>query len=269
MSAPESVRAIYKPRSVDSHKGTHGHALLIAGFPGKVGAAVLCANGCLRSGAGLTTVNIPFSERAILQTALPEAMLTFREEEIDWKKYAAAGIGPGTGVDVKSILREVLEHSDLPAVIDADAITILSESKKLKNKLRPGLILTPHPKEFDRVFGDHMSREAQMKKARDVAASTGAVILLKGERTFITTGDEDYTNPSGNAGLAKGGSGDLLTGMITALLAAGYQPYDAARLGAYLHGVAADIAVLQQSEESLLASDVAGCIGRAFQSISV
>jgi NAD(P)H-hydrate epimerase len=267
----EIITGLIKPRVADSHKGTYGHSLLIAGNKGRMGAAVLSARACLRTGTGLLTVNIPAEERFILQTTIPEAMLIFREEEIGLDKYSAIGIGPALGTDIASIkiLSDVLYQYKKNILLDADALTILSERAELWNPLQEGTILTPHVKEFDRLFGENDNKTERINKAIDISKKYPWIIVLKDHETLIIENGDAWISNTGNAGLAKGGSGDILSGMITALLAQGYAPFIAAKIGVYLHGVAADIAIKEQSLESLLASDVIEKIGAAFKSLLV
>jgi NAD(P)H-hydrate epimerase len=264
------ITSLIKPRNADSHKGTYGHSLLVAGSKGKMGAAVIAAKACLRSGTGLLTVNIPFSERVILQTALPEAMLTDRKNAIIWNNFSAIGIGPAIGISSKNVLllTDIFKNYKHPIVIDADAISILAKHKNLWKNIPAGSILTPHPAEFDRMFGK--SQKERMEKAIAISTQYPWVVVLKNHQTLIASEGKAYLNITGNAGLAKGGSGDMLTGMITALLAQGYPSLIAAKIGTYLHGLAADIAIEEaQSMESLLATDVVEYIGKAFIRLNI
>lgn len=264
------IKSILKTRMEDSHKGTYGHALLFAGSKGKMGAAVISSKACLRSGVGLLTVNIPEEERSIMQTSLPEAMLQFREDEkMDLSVFSAIAIGPAFGVDEVAVhlFRKIIPPVNQPIVFDADAITILSSEQDILNHLPINSILTPHPKEFDRLFGEHTSIEDRQKTAHQKAKELNCVIVLKGNKTFITNGIESFINETGNSGLAKGGSGDALTGIIVSLLAQNYSTLEAAKLGVYLHGLAADLTLKNQSEESMLISDVLESLGLAFKEI--
>ncbi len=268
-TAKDSILSLIKKRNPDSHKGNYGHALLIAGNTGKMGAAVIAAKACLRTGAGLLTVNVPTEERAILQTVIPEAMLQMREhKKNDFHLYNAIGIGSGIGTDKSSkrLLETVLKLSGIPTVYDADALNILSENKKDFSRIAKGAVITPHLKEFDRLFGEHQLTEDRINTAIKVAYEFDIVVVLKSHNTLVTYNGEQYINTTGNAGLAKAGSGDALTGMIVALLAQGYDSFTAAKLGVYLHGLAADIAIENQSVESMLITDVIECIGKAFVS---
>lgn len=264
------IKSILKVRSENSHKGTFGHALLFAGSKGKMGAAVISSKACLRSGVGLLTINIPEDERSILQTSLPEAMLQFRaEEKIDLSVFSAIAIGPAFGIDEVSVqlFRKIILLVNQPIVFDADTLTILSSEKDSLNQLPINSILTPHPKEFDRLFGENFSLEERQEKAYQKAKELKCVIVLKGNKTFITNGIESFVNETGNSGLAKGGSGDALTGIIVSLLAQNYSTLEAAKLGVYIQGLAADLTLKNQSEESMLISDVIENLGLAFKEV--
>lgn len=261
------VKTYLKPREASSHKGTYGHALLIAGNVGRMGAAVIASRACLRAGAGLLTVNVPASERIILQMAIPEAMLVFREKLADnLDTFSALGIGCGLGTEQDSLdlLTHVLTHFKKSMLLDADALNIISENKLLLRKIPPLAVITPHPKEFDRLFGVHHSVKRRMDTAIKKAKEHNLVIILKGNKTLITHAGESFLNTTGNAGLAKGGSGDALSGIITAFLAQGYHPFMAAKMGVFIHGLAADITLKTQSMESMLITDVIENLGLAF-----
>ncbi len=265
----DTVQALFRKRVPDSHKGDHGHVLLIAGSKNKMGAAIITAKACLRAGAGLVTVNIPEKERQVIYTSAPETMIEFRKNHIDWEKYDAFAIGPGIGTETKAekLLKNVVESCLKPVVFDADALNILAKNQTLLLKLPKSAVLTPHPKEFDRLFGNHLSEEERRNTATEKAGELGCIIVLKGHRTFITDGNQGFENITGNSGLAKGGSGDALTGIITAFLAQGYEPLNAALLGVYIHGLAADITLETQSGESMLITDVIENLGSAFKKI--
>ncbi|MGC4040915.1 MAG: NAD(P)H-hydrate dehydratase [Flavobacterium sp.] len=264
-----NIRNIFQKRQPDSHKGSHGHALIIAGSRSKMGAAVICAKACLRAGAGLVSVSIPKKERAAVFSAIPEAMIAFDGEGKDWKSYDSVAIGPGIGTDKKAehLLKLMMENVNVPTVFDADALNILAKNQENLVRLPSKSILTPHPKEFDRLFGNHHSEEQRRQTAISKAAQLNLVIVLKGHKTFITDGTENYVNTTGNSGLAKGGSGDALTGIITAFLAQGYKPINAAKLGVFIHGLAADITLETQSAESMMITDVIVNLGKAFKKI--
>ncbi|MBA4197954.1 MAG: bifunctional ADP-dependent NAD(P)H-hydrate dehydratase/NAD(P)H-hydrate epimerase [Chitinophaga sp.] len=261
------ISSIIKKRNAFAHKGNFGHALLVAGNTGKTGAAVIAAKACLRSGVGLLTVNIPSEERNILQISISEAMVALREEEkINYENYACIGIGPGLGTDATSynLLKNILLNYKKPMLIDADALNIISEHKDLLRLIPPDSILTPHPKEFDRLFGNHENEFDRLNKCIELSKQYSFVIALKNHHTLIACNGKGWFNTTGNAGLAKGGSGDSLSGIITALLSQKYSSLHAALIGVYLHGLAADISLETQSVESLLATDVVENIGKAF-----
>ncbi len=240
------ITALLKPRKPFSHKGTYGHALIIAGSKETMGAALLCADACLHSGAGLTTACIPESGLIALNTRSPEIMALIRNENIStgtFEKYSAIALGPGLGTDEETtkLFKEVLTSNQNPMVLDADALTILSQHQELLNKLPAMSILTPHMKEFDRMFGEHHSWWERVETARQKASEFNLIILLKNQYSFIVLPDGNVLiNPTGNPAMAIGGMGDVLTGMIAAFLAQGYAAKDAALLACYLHGKAGD-----------------------------
>lgn len=262
------IQQLLKPRETNSNKGTYGHALIIAGNEYKMGAAVIAAKACLRSGVGLLTMNVPKEERIILQTAIPEAMLSPREnKDYDINNFSAIAIGPGIGIeeDAVKLCTIVLTDCNKPLILDADALNIIAKDKKLLNQLKPQTIITPHPKEFDRLFGEHTTAEERKQTAIKKAIEHNIVIVLKDYQTLITYNNESFLNTNGNAGLAKGGSGDALTGIITAFLGQGYEPFIAAQIGVYLHGLASEITMEKQSMESMLITDVIENLGKAFK----
>lgn len=260
-----------KPRTADSHKGTYGHGLLIAGSKGMVGAAMISSRACLRAGIGLLTTMVPASERSILQTGIPEAMLAFKiptSKEI--KKYSAVAIGPGIGIEKQAAVKveQIITAAPQRLLLDADALNILSKNNKLLSSIPAHSILTPHIKEFDRIFGTHPSVKARIEAAMAVAKQLNIIIVLKNAVTIITDGEDIIYNDHPNAGLAKGGSGDMLSGIILAFLAQGYEPLKAASMGVYIHSTAAKLTLQTQSEESMLATDVIEYIGPAFKSLN-
>jgi hydroxyethylthiazole kinase-like uncharacterized protein yjeF len=263
------IKNTYKKRPCDSHKGTHGHALLIAGSTNKMGAAIIASKACLRSGVGLLTVAFSPENKNILFNSIPEAMYANSCVMNDLSPYNAIGIGPGIGVDEISLqyIYELYENK-LPVVFDADALNLIAKYKIDWKNFNFPFILTPHPKEFDRLFGEHISEDERRITAIQKAKELNCIIVLKGNKTFITDGIHTFENTTGNSGLAKGGSGDALTGMITSFLAQGYTTLEADILGVYLHGLAADITLQTQSEESMLITDVIDNIGLAFKSLN-
>jgi NAD(P)H-hydrate epimerase len=272
-------QSVYRSRRSFAHKGDFGHALIVAGSYGKAGAAVLSARACIRSGVGLLTVQVPGKLVPVLQTAVPEAMcIADKDEKIistmdaELLLYKSAGIGPGigTGKPTANYLHDFLKHYRRPIVIDADAINILARHPEWLPLVPPFSILTPHPKEFERLFGATANDFEKISLALDNAQKLQLVIILKGHYSFVALPDgTGYFNITGNAGMATGGSGDVLTGILTGLLAQGYQPADAARLGVFLHGLAGDFAAGKYSMEAMTAGDIIGELGNAFKAISV
>jgi len=273
------ICSLYKPRNRFGHKGNFGHALIVAGSYGKIGAAVLSAKACLRSGVGLLTCHIPKCGYDILQIAIPEAMVmtdfnsSFNTKiDDDLSKYIAIGIGPGMGTatETKMMLREIFEYNKTPVVLDADALNIIASQKDMLKLIPPGSILTPHPKEFERLFGETANEFDRIELAWQKASELNIVIVLKGHHTLIATpNDKNFFNLTGNAGMATGGSGDVLTGILTGLLAQGYRSAEAAILGVYIHGLAGDIAAEKQSMEAMIAGDITDQLSDAFISLSV
>ncbi len=273
-SLRESIRPLLRIRSKFDHKGLLGHALLIAGSYGKAGAATLCAGAALRTGAGLVTVHTPSSAVLALQAALPEAMVSPDQGSSnvtslpDLAQYQAVGAGPGLGTDpdTASVIRSLLANAMVPVVLDADALNILAQHRDWYDMLSARTLLTPHPGEFRRLTGTDSSDYRLMEEQVAFAERYGCVVVLKGAHTSVALPDgRVFFNSTGNPGMATGGSGDVLTGMITSLLAQGYSPADAAVAGVYLHGLSGDIALRIHSEESVIAGDILMNIGRAFR----
>jgi len=259
-----------KPRQKFSHKGTYGHAVILAGSYGKMGAAVLSGRACLRSGVGLLTMHVPACGYEITQTAVPEAMTTvddavkYISKAPDLGSATAIGIGPGIGQDNATVkaLERVLQQAKVPVIIDADGLNILAANRHLLYKLPENTILTPHPKEFQRLVGDSANEYERLDKARAFASKYKAIICLKGANTAIVLPNgEVHFNSTGNPGMATGGTGDVLTGIITSLLAQKYAPADAAIMGVYQHGLAGDRAAASRGQTALIASDVVEHLG--------
>jgi ADP-dependent NAD(P)H-hydrate dehydratase / NAD(P)H-hydrate epimerase len=273
LDGPE-IRSRLKVRKRFSHKGTFGHALLLAGSEGKMGAALLATRALLRTGVGLATLYGPRCGRDVVQASVPEAMY-LSDPEKEWLsevpplgKYQAIGIGPGIGThrQTASVVQKVLKRCVSPVVLDADALNLLAENPGLIKVLPEGSILTPHPKEFERLAGKSGTDYEVFQKAKAFSRDHQLVLVLKGAYTLICSPDgRSWFNSTGNPGMATGGSGDVLTGMLTSLLAQGYAPLDAALCGVYLHGLAGDLALEAESMESLLPSDLIACIGKAFK----
>lgn len=268
------IRNSLLPRSPYAHKGQMGNALLIAGSYCMAGAAVLAAKACLRSGVGKLTVSSPKRNIPVLQQAVPEAVIktgteeTIFAESIDTEEYNALGIGPGLGQSEQTAIALIaqLRRTQCPMIADADAINILANHRAWIQQLPKGIILTPHPKEFDRLEGHSADSYERLTKACNLAERLQGIIILKGHYTAICMADGHVMfNPTGNAGMATAGSGDVLTGIITGLLARGYQPKEACMVGVYLHGLAGDLAAAELGEESLLASDIIQYLPRAFK----
>jgi len=274
MSDDSLIRSIHKPRKRFSHKGNFGHALLVAGSYGKMGAAVLSARACMRSGIGLLTCHLPGCGYAILQSSVPEAMVMTdinssinTKVEDDLTKYDTIGIGPGIGTatETKMLLREIFDAYRSPVVLDADALNLLSTQKDLYKLIPAGSILTPHPKEFERLFGETANEFDRVLLALQKAKELNCIIIVKGHHSFIATTDgKGFFNSTGNPGMATAGSGDVLTGILTGLLAQGYSSVEAAILGVYLHGLAGDLAAKERSMEAMLAGDIIEKMGDAF-----
>jgi len=270
----DMIVPMLKPRARFSHKGTFGHALLVCGSYGKIGAAVLAAKACLRSGVGLLTVRVPKCGYAIMQSSVPEAMVDADENENEFtgiKDVANSnviGVGPGIGQSQQTAngLKLLIQNSKLPMVIDADALNILSENKTWLAFLPIGSILTPHPGEFERLVGKQANNYQTHLTQIEFARKHRIYLVLKGAYTSIATPNgEVYFNSTGNPGMATGGSGDTLTGIITGLLAQGYTSNQAAILGVYLHGLAGDIAANELGQEALIAEDISNCLGKAYK----
>lgn len=273
----EDLKPLLKERNKFSHKGNFGHALLLAGSYGKMGAAVIAARACLRSGAGLLTVHVPVKGVDILQIAVPEAMVSADEGEKviaafpKAGKHNAIGVGPGIGTEKETaqVLKQIFNYSMDALVLDADALNILSENKTWLAFLPKSTILTPHVKEFDRLTEKHTDDFDRLKTALNFSVKYNCIIVLKGAFTqIIMPNGNVFFNSTGNACLAKGGSGDTLTGVILGLLARGYTAPQAALIGVYVHGVAADLSVKKASVESILATDIIEKLPKAFLKLS-
>lgn len=266
----QTAEKLIKPREKFSHKGTFGHAVLIAGSYGKMGAAVLSAKACLRSGAGLLTVHAPECGYEIIQISTPEAMVSvdknrkYVSELPDLEPASAVGIGPGLGQDILTVnaLEKLLKMAKAPLIIDADALNILSQNRELLYKLPENTILTPHPKEFQRLAGESTDEYNRLEIGKEFAKKYKIIICLKGANTAVILPNGNvHFNGTGNAGMATGGTGDVLTGIITGLLAQKYTPENAAILGVYQHGLAGDRAADLKGQSALIASDVIDCLG--------
>ncbi|MDX1316835.1 MAG: NAD(P)H-hydrate dehydratase [Xanthomarina gelatinilytica] len=268
----QEVLTLYKPRKKYTNKGHYGHALIVGGSYGKIGAAALASRATLASGAGLVTVFLPKCGYQIMQTSFPEAMVvTDTDEELITQiavnfNPSAVGIGVGLGTHDKTIIafEDFLRKNKAPLVVDADALNILSKKKTLLKFLPEGSILTPHPKELERLIGTWTDDFDKLNKTKAFSKKHQVLVVIKGANTITVLEDKLYVNTTGNPGLATGGTGDVLTGVITGLLAQGYNPLVAAIFGVYLHGKSADIAVEKTGYQSLIASHVIETIGDAY-----
>ncbi|MBI4349375.1 MAG: NAD(P)H-hydrate dehydratase [Elusimicrobia bacterium] len=291
-----TLRRWLPARRPDSHKGDFGHVLLVAGSRGMAGAALLAARAACRSGAGLVTLGVPEGLQAAVTGHVPEALTVALPEtktgalaveacgrllqDASAKKWGVLAIGPGLGQhgDTERALVSILGRLKIPAVIDADGLNLLSrhpraEVRRLFEERGAPCVLTPHPGEMARLLGkDHDSvTEDREGSARTLAEELACVALLKGRGTIVTDGERKLVNPTGNPGLAKGGTGDVLTGLIAGLWAQrlandpGDRGYEAAALGAWLHGAAGDAAARLGSQAALTASDVIDALPIAFR----
>ena len=272
----DTIRSIYRKRDKFAHKGVFGHSLLVMGSFGKLGAAILATKACLRTGVGLVTVHVPSCGYEVMQMAVPEAMVSLDEDEriftrvYDLQKYStiALGCGLSTKNRTRNALCYVLKHMDRPTVLDADALNILGQSPDWFEYIPKGSILTPHPKEFERMFGSPTSNFDRLVLQREKAQEFGVYIILKGANSCIATPDGIcYFNSTGNPGMGTAGSGDVLTGILSSLLAQNYTPLEACILGVYIHGLAGDIAADYNSEESLTAGDIVDYLGKVFLAV--
>lgn len=271
------VRSRLLPRDPFAHKGRMGNALIIAGSYGMGGASVLATKACLRVGVGKVTTHTPKRNNVIMQISVPEAIIQLDREEtifseaVDTEDFNAVGIGPGLGTSEQTAIAIIaqLRRTQCPLVADADAINILGNHRAWLQQLPKGIIMTPHPKEFDRLESHSTDSFERLMKARDLAQRIQAYILLKGHHTSLCLPDGHIVfNTTGNAGMATAGSGDVLTGIITGLLARGYQQEDACIVGMYLHGLAGDIAARELGQESVIASDLIQYLPYAFKRIN-
>ena len=267
----------YKPIANQTHKGMQGHALLVGGSYGKIGAMCLSSKAALKTGCGLVTAFVPQCGYQIVQIAIPEVMVMTDDHE----KYLseirfdlepdAIGMGPGMGqkTATQKAFHDFLSKTSIPMVIDADGLNILAQNPSWLALVSPRTVLTPHPKELERLIGKWQSEAEMFQKTITFSLVNQVIIVMKGAPTHIIDGETVYINTTGNAALATAGSGDVLTGMITSLLAQSYKPCDAAILGVYLHGLTADIALPETGYQSFIASDIIAYIGKAYLSLEV
>lgn len=271
------VTSLIHPRKKFAHKGNFGHALLIAGASGMAGAAVLAARAALRSGVGLLSVHVPKNSLSTIQTAVPEAMASIDFDErifsspLDLDAYQSVGIGPGLGQDPvteTAVLRQT-SLCYMPLVLDADALNIFSNYRSRMDDIPQKSILTPHPKELERLVGNCNNSYERLIKAKDLSERLQSYVILKGAWTVIITPEgQCYFNPTGNPGMAKPGSGDVLTGILTALLAQGYSPEDTCKLGVYVHGLAGDLAKEAKGEIGMTVQDIIDYLPNAWNHLT-
>jgi len=267
----------YRPVLATTHKGIQGHALLVGGSYGKMGAVCLSAKAAIKSGCGLVTAFVPQCGYDIVQIAIPEVMVL-----TDVQAHCisaihfdivpdAIGIGPGLGQDpsTQEGLYDFLKSNTIPLVVDADALNILAFHPDWLPLLPPKTIVTPHLKELERLIGTWDSEEEHLEKTMAFSKQHQLIVVMKGAPTRIIDGDLVYQNTTGNAALATAGSGDVLTGMITSLLAQSYEPINAAVIGVYLHGLTADIALPEMGYQSFIASDSIAYLGKAYLSLGL
>lgn len=266
------AKILYNPPQRFDHKGSNGHALIVGGSYGKIGAAVLSTKACLRTGAGLVTSFIPKCGYTIIQSSVPEAMV---QSDTDEKRITditlnfspssiAIGMGIGQSLDTKKALLELFKTHDCPIVIDADALNLIATHKELKESIPKGSILTPHPGELKRLLGDWENDYDKLELTKKLSRKHEVIIIIKGAYTTIVDGEKLYINTTGNPGMATAGSGDVLSGVLAGLLSQGYNPLTASVLGVYLHGKAGDFALQKKGYESLIAGDIIDQIGKAF-----
>lgn len=275
LTTEKTVKDLYKPRHRFDHKGNNGHALIVGGSYGKIGAAVLSTNACLRTGAGWVTCFVPKCGYTILQSTVPEAMVVtdwneklIAEINIDFNPSAIAiGMGLGQDSKTKTALLNLFNTSESSFVIDADALNLIAKHKDLKEVIPKSSILTPHPGELKRLLGDWENDYDKLEKSKQFSKKHEVIIIIKGAYTTIIDGEKLYINTTGNPGMATAGSGDVLSGIIAALRAQNYEAVTASILGVYLHGKAGDFALEQKGYESLIAGDIVNHIGKAFMDL--
>ena len=274
MTEESDIRRLITPRGDFWHKGTAGSALIVAGSYGMAGASVLATRACLRSGVGKVKVHVPSLNLGIMQIAVPEAVVDcdaddkLFTEAVPSDDFNAMAIGPGLGTEETTAIAMIsqIRRTQAPIVVDADGLNILASHRAWLQQLPKGTILTPHPLEFERLAGcRYADSYERMQKAVEMAKQLQIYIIIKGHYSALCMPDGTVAfNPTGNAGMATAGSGDVLTGIITALLARGYNQKDACLIGMYLHGLAGDLAAEKLGMESLMAGDIIDCLPKAF-----
>ncbi|MDR0713535.1 MAG: NAD(P)H-hydrate dehydratase [Bacteroidales bacterium] len=280
MLSEKDIRSWFTPRKRFSHKGDYGHAFIIAGSRNMMGAAVLAVKACLRSGTGMVTAHVPRDERLLIQLSAPEALVSTDPHPEVWsqtpdlQRYTSTAIGPGIGkheltrkalTNVLTIFRDRKQQAP-PMVLDADALNLIAESDEKLGLLPPNSIITPHPKEFDRLAGASANGYHRWLKQKALAKEHRLIIVLKGAYTCIASPEGNcYFNPTGNPGMATAGSGDVLTGIIAALLAQGWPPVKAACAGVWIHGSAGDLSAKKYGEQAMIAGDIIECTGETLK----
>lgn len=268
------ARKLVRRRETFSHKGTYGHALIIAGSHGMMGAAVLAARAATRAGAGLVTSHLPAATEIIMQTSAPEVLISSDPSKEaftrvpDTGKFTAVAIGPGLGTrkETKEAFLSLLHIWKKPLVLDADALNIIASDPSLLEQIPQYSILTPHPKEFSRLFGTRENSWERLHTALEIAARYQIILVMKGAYTAVVCPDSTvWFNSTGNPGMATGGSGDVLTGIIAGLLTQGYPPQNAAKLGVFAHGYAGDLAAMEIGQHALIAGDIINHLGKTFR----
>lgn len=275
---PDRVANLLPLSGKFDHKGTNGHGLLIAGSYGMMGAAILASRAAVRSGIGLLTCHVPRKGNDVLQISVPDVLVE-RDEKDEWfsgagisGRYQAVAAGPGLGTHPETVagLRKLLTEWRGLTILDADALNIISKHREMLELLHEGCILTPHPKEFERLSGKSENDFERLNKLSNFASHYGVSVVLKGAHTVIATPQgECYFNTSGNPGLAKGGSGDVLTGVLLALGANGMRPERAAMLGVFAHGLAGDLLAEEKGERGICATELAGALGKAWKELEL
>lgn len=268
------IRTPLLTRDKFGHKNTYGHALLICGSRNMSGAATLCTGGAIHSGCGLVTAHIPYNERYGIMSNYPSAMFSFEEAACfstlpkSLEKYSSIAIGCGLGQTKETIhaLEQLLSKTTCPLVIDADAINIIAKSDNLKSSIPKNSILTPHVGELKRLIGEWSCEEEKLKLTSNLSSLLESVIILKGAYTTIFLPNRNiYFNSTGNPGMAKAGSGDVLTGLLCGLISRGYKPSDAAIVGVFLHGLSGDLAASALGQEAMTSQDIIRYIPYAFK----
>ncbi|HSP10935.1 MAG TPA: NAD(P)H-hydrate dehydratase, partial [Salegentibacter sp.] len=268
----EQARLLYKNREKNSHKGDYGHTLIVGGSYGKIGSIVLSAKAALKTGAGLCSVFSPECGYEIIQTAVPEAMVIsdknkkhLSEINFDFEpEIICFGMGAGTSEDALGAFKKLLKKTEYPMLIDADGLNMLAKNKELLELLPGRSVLTPHPKELERLIGKWDNDNQKIKKVQKFIKKYNVILVLKGAHSFIFSKEEIFINDSGNAGMSTAGAGDVLSGVISGLMSQKYDPLIAAVLGVYLHGLSGDIAASKMGYEALIAGEIINNLGDAF-----